>query len=211
MVGGTGLYFNSLMRGMIDIPKVSDEIKKRVRERLLKRGQERFFEILKKIDFEYSLKIHPNDRQRTSRAIEVFLQTGNKFSSYLKRENIKNEIKYIKIGLIIDRQKLYDIINKRVDKMIENGLVEETKKILEMGYSKNCPALKGIGYKEIVDYLENRCSLDEAIYNIKKNTRHYAKRQITWFKSMNDIMWFSPDDEENIKKEIYRKIKEIKN
>ncbi len=199
------------MRGMIDIPKVSDEIKKRVRERLLKRGQERFFEILKKIDFEYSLKIHPNDRQRTSRAIEVFLQTGNKFSSYLKRENIKNEIKYIKIGLIIDRQKLYDIINKRVDKMIENGLVEETKKILEMGYSKNCPALKGIGYKEIVDYLENRCSLDEAIYNIKKNTRHYAKRQITWFKSMNDIMWFSPDDEENIKKEIYRKIKEIKN
>lgn len=199
------------MRGMIDIPKVSDEIKKKVRDKLLKKGQNRFFEILKKIDFEYSLKIHPNDRQRTSRAIEVFLQTGNKFSSYLQKENIKNDIKYIKIGLTLEREKLYDIINKRVDNMIEKGLIEETKKILEMGYTKNSPALKGIGYKEIIEYLENRCSLDQAIYNIKKNTRHYAKRQITWFKSMDNIEWFSPYEEDKIKEFIFNKIKELKN
>jgi len=142
--------------------------------------------------------------------VEVFLQTGKKFSSFLKAENIKNDIEYIKIGINREREQLYDVINKRVDKMIENGLVEETKKILQMGYSKNSPALKGIGYKEIIYFLENRCSLDEAIYNIKKNTRHYAKRQLTWFKAMDGINWFSYDEYEKIRQFIYNRLKELK-
>ncbi len=205
------MYFNSLIKGMIEIPKVDENIKKKIRNKLLKKGQQRFFEILKKIDFEYSLKIHPNDKQRTSRAIEVFFQTGKKFSSYLKTENIKSEIQYINIGINIEREKLYDIINKRVDKMIEKGLLEETKKILEMGYPKDSPGLNGIGYKEIIEYLEKKCTLEQAIYNIKRNTRHYAKRQITWFKALNDIKWFQPEEKDKIKLFIKNKLKELQN
>lgn len=199
------------MRGMIDIPKVSEEIKNKVRKKLFKKGQDRLFEILKKIDFDYALKIHPNDKQRTSRAIEIFLQTGKKFSSYLQKENIKSDMQYIKIGLEIERKRLYDIINKRVDNMIEKGLVKETVKLLEMGYNRDNPGLKGIGYKEIICFLENKYTLDQAIDNIKKNSRHYAKRQITWFKSMDGITWFNPNEIEKIKLFIKNKFQELKN
>ena len=158
--------------------------------------------MLQEHDPDYAAKIHSNDRQRTIRALEVFFDTGKTFSSYLATDNRKSDIKYIKIGLNTDRAALYERINRRVDIMIEAGLIDEVKSVLDMGYPQDCPGMKGIGYKECVEYLNNRCTREEMIYNIKQNTRHYAKRQLTWFRSIDNVQWFDTSD-----KDILTKIK----
>ena len=209
LVGGTGLYFSSLTRGMINIPAIDEKIKEDLNTKLKIIGQERLFKILERMDNEYSKKIHPNDKQRTLRALEVMIGTKKKFSYFLKQNNQKENRKYITIGINTDREKLYNIINNRVDKMIDAGLVKEVEKILAMGYKKDDPGMKTIGYKEIVDYLEGSISLDEAVYLIKRNSRRYAKRQLVWFRKVEDVNWFENTDYDSIKSFINKKIKDI--
>lgn len=207
LVGGTGLYFLSLTRGMIDIPKINPEVKKKLIIKHDKIGQLRMYNILKRLDEKYAQVIHPNDKQRTLRALEVIIGSGRKFSDFLNQNNIKeNDFKYITVGLNAPRNVLYEKINLRVDKMIEAGLVGEVKELINKGYSKNDPGMKGIGYKEILDHLDGVNDLERTIYLIKQNSRKYAKRQFTWFNKMNDIKWFDFEDQENcidyINKEI---------
>jgi len=198
LVGGTGLYFNSILYGLSPIPAVPTYIRDFVDEKIKTKGIERIYEILAKIDPLYAEKVHKNDRQRISRAIEVFCFTKKPISSFFVKR-INNNIRFIKIGIEMDRELLYKRIDYRVDIMIKNGLIEETENLLKMGYSKDSFGMKTIGYAEIVDYIENRISKEEAIELIKRNTRHYAKRQITWFKKIDGISWFNYNDTTKIK------------
>ena len=206
LVGGTGLYFLSLTRGMIDIPKIDPAIREFIINKWNKLGQKSIYSILEKIDKEYAAMIHPNDKQRTLRAFEVIIGTGNKFSFYLKKNNLKNNTKYITLGIKIDRQKLYNMINDRVDIMISKGLIEEVKNLIKMGYNQNDPGMKAIGYKEIFNHLYNHVSLEKTIDEIKKNSRHYAKRQITWFNKLTDVKWFDSNEYNIIEDYINNKI-----
>lgn len=185
LVGGTGLYINSIVRGLSKLPEADLSI----RNSLEKLSTEELYEKLKELDEEAAKEIHPNNRVRVERAVEVCLLTGNKFSK-LNKLNIKdNNYNFIQIALERDRKILYDRIDYRVELMIENGLVEEAKDIYEK-YNSEKNKIKAIGYKELFDYFDGLISVDEAIEIIKKESRHYAKRQFTWFKGDADYKWF---------------------
>ena len=185
LVGGTGLYINSIVRGLSKLPEADLSI----RNSLEKLSTEELYEKLKELDEEAAKEIHPNNRVRVERAVEVCLLTGDKFSK-LNKLNIKdNNYNFIQIALERDRKILYDRIDYRVELMIENGLVEEAKDIYEK-YNSEKNKIKAIGYKELFDYFDGLISVDEAIEIIKKESRHYAKRQFTWFKGDADYKWF---------------------
>ena len=185
LVGGTGLYINSIVRGLSKLPEADLNI----RNSLEKLSTEELYEKLKELDEEAAKEIHPNNRVRVERAVEVCLLTGDKFSK-LNKLNIKdNNYNFIQIALERDRKILYDRIDYRVELMIENGLIEEAKDIYEK-YNSEKNKIKAIGYKELFDYFDGLISVDEAIEIIKKESRHYAKRQFTWFKGDADYKWF---------------------
>ena len=200
LVGGTGLYLNSVTNGLSILP----EADKKTREYLTTLDNQTLLELALKYDEEATKEIHPNNRVRLERVVEVFLLTGQKFSE-LSKKNIKNNnFKFLKIALERDRENLYDRINKRVDIMFAQGLVDEVKKLYEI-YGEKLYKLNIIGYNEIIDYINGIISLDEANYRIKLNSRHYAKRQFTWFKADNEYQWFNLDriSEQEIVKSIY--------
>ena len=200
LVGGTGLYINSVTNGLSILP----EADKKTREYLSTLDNQTLLELALKYDEEATKEIHPNNRVRLERVVEVFLLTGQKFSE-LSKKNIKNNnFKFLKIALERDRENLYDRINKRVDIMFAEGLVDEVKKLYEI-YGEKLYKLNIIGYNEIIDYINGIISLDEANYRIKLNSRHYAKRQFTWFKADNEYQWFNLDriSEQEIVKSIY--------
>ena len=200
LVGGTGLYLNSVTNGLSILP----EADKKTRDYLSTLDNQTLLELAFKYDEEATKEIHPNNRVRLERVVEVFLLTGQKFSE-LSKKNIKNNnFKFLKIALERDRENLYDRINKRVDTMFAQGLVDEVKNLYEI-YGEKLYKLNIIGYNEIIDYINGIISLDEANYRIKLNSRHYAKRQFTWFKADNEYQWFNLDriSEQEIVKSIY--------
>ena len=200
LVGGTGLYINSVTKGLSILP----EADKKTREYLSTLDNQTLFELALKYDKEATKEIHPNNRVRLERVVEVFLLTGQKFSE-LSKKNIKNNnFKFLKIALERDRENLYDRINKRVDIMFNQGLVDEVKNLYKI-YGEKLYKLNIIGYNEIIDYINGKISLDEASYRIKLNSRHYAKRQFTWFKADKEYQWFNLDEvsEQEIVKTIY--------
>ena len=190
VVGGTGLYVNSLIYNInyTDI-KIDEEYRKELEERAEKEGLESLYEEAYKIDPEAMEKISKNDKKRIIRVLEIYKQT-NKTKTMQEEESRKEEPKYdYKVfGINIDRQILYERINKRVDIMIENGLIEEVENLLQK-YKEFPTAMQGLGYKEVVQYLENKCTREEMIEKIKMETRRYAKRQTTWFKRIENIKW----------------------
>lgn len=199
LVGGTGFYFSTLINGIVDIPKIDDNLRERLRKLLSKRGKQWIFRMLELVDYDLSLRLNENDSQRVLRGLEVFFGTNRKLSDFYndKRNNLDN-ISYLKIALNISRDELYDRINQRVDSMVQSGLENEVRKLLDMGYTRDDWGMKGIGYVEFIDYFEGKCSFSEAVDKIKQNSRHYAKRQLTWFRKMSDVYWFSPNDEGEI-------------
>ncbi len=203
IVGGTGLYFRVLRYGLHHIPK-DKKIREILEERARTEGIETLYKELSFLDPEYVTKINPNDKKRIIRALEVIKISGKKFSELSKswEENTNFAKNFLVFILYKERAILYKAINKRVDKMIKEGLVSEVETLLRMGYSKNLNALSAIGYKEIIDYLEGKYSLEEAINLIKKNTRHYAKRQFIWFRKEKDAIWIDATDRDKALKEI---------
>ena len=201
IVGGTGLYIDSLIYG---IEFQDEKIDTKYREKLNKiaeiEGLEKLYKKAQKIDSEAMAKISANDRKRIKRVLEIYHKTG-KTKTEQEKESRKNEVKYnYKVfAITIPREKLYERINKRVDQMLEQGLIEEVKKILEK-YSYFPTAMQGLGYKEVIEYLENKITKEEMIEKIKKETRHYAKRQITWFKKNKETIWLDGEKtpEENV-------------
>lgn len=195
VVGGTGLYVRVLTEGLVEGPEADMDLREGLLREARLKGRESVYEMLKKVDPEGAAAIHPNNLKRVIRAIEVHELTQRPISE-LHREHGFAERPYnaLKIGLIKERAKLYEDINSRVDRMIEVGFVEEVRGLLERGYSSDLKPMRGLGYKEISGYIEGDCSLDEAIMLLKRNTRHYAKRQITWFRKDKEIIWFHPED-----------------
>lgn len=199
IIGGTGLYINSLTLPWDFQKKESSEI---LRQQLAKKaeaeGREVLYEQLKAVDPVTAQLVHPNNINRVIRALEIYELTG-KPKSYFDLETRNNELPYdfVILGLDWNREILYERINRRVDIMIENGLVDEAKRLLEMGYDWNLTALKAIGYKELRPYLEGEATLAEAIMVLKRDSRHYAKRQMTWFRKDNRIYWIKMSEELN--------------
>ena len=201
LVGGTGLYINSVTKGLSILP----EADKKTREYLSTLDNQTLFELALKYDKEATKEIHPNNRVRLERVVEVFLLTGQKFSELFKKNIKNNNFKFLKIALERDRENLYDRINKRVDIMFNQGLVDEVKNLYKI-YGEKLYKLNIIGYNEIIDYINGKISLDETSYRIKLNSRHYAKRQFTWFKADKEYQWFNLDriSEQEIVKSIYK-------
>ena len=186
LVGGTGLYLNSVTNGLSILP----EADKKTREYLASLDNQTLFELALKYDEEATKEIHPNNRVRLERVVEVFMLTNKKFSE-LSKKNIKNNnFKFLKIALERNREGLYDRINKRVDIMFEEGLVKEVENLYKI-YGEKLYSLNIIGYNELIDYFNGLSSLEEASYKIKLNSRHYAKRQFTWFKADKEYVWFN--------------------
>ena len=190
VVGGTGLYIDSLIYG---IEFQNEEVDLEYREKLNKiadeEGLENLYKKAQEIDPEAMKKISINDRKRIIRVLEIYHKTG-KTKTEQELQSRKNEVKYeYKVfAITMDREKLYERIEKRVDFMIAQGLIEEVKQILEK-YHTFPTAMQGLGYKEVVEYLEGSCTKEEMIEKIKKETRHYAKRQLTWFRKNKEIIW----------------------
>lgn len=196
IVGGTGLYISSLINNINFSESESDwELRKLLQKEAEENGPQFIHDKLKLVDPVAADSIHPNNIKRVIRALEVYYQTQKPISYHneISRE-IPPEFDFILIGLTMDRQRLYDRINKRVDIMLENGLIDEVKNLVRLGYADSIISMQGIGYKEILSYLNNKITLEEAIEIIKRDTRRYAKRQITWFKRINEIKWFNIDN-----------------
>lgn len=200
VAGGTGLYINSLVYNL-NFAQVApnDELRERLELLGNEYGNEYLHQELQKIDFESAERISVNDRKRIIRAIEIFEVTGKPMSEYNKNFRIPiDDYNLVMIGLNMDRAELYNRINARVDIMIEEGLIDEVKGLLEMGYNKDLVSMKGIGYKEVVMYLEGAISLDKSVELIKQGTRNYAKRQLTWFRRDNRIKWVNVEEFSNL-------------
>ena len=199
IVGGTGLYLNSLVYG-IEYPNIETDLKYReeLEKKVLVEGLEKVYDEAEKIDPEAIKKISKNDKKRILRILEIYHATG-KTKTEMEIESKKKGVKYdYKIFVLnMEREKLYDRINKRVDIMIENGLEEEVRKLIEK-YTKFPTAMQGLGYKEIIEYFDNKITRDEAIEKIKMESRRYAKRQITWFKSYKNAIWLDAENENNV-------------
>lgn len=203
LVGGTGLYLRAVTDGLSHLPPADKDL----RERFKEFSTEEIFEKLKSLDFVASQAIHPNNRVKIERALEVCILSGEKFS-VLSLKNIKNNnFDFLKISLERDRDFLYSRINVRVDSMIKEGLVEEVSSLFQK-YGDKLKTLNIIGYAEIIQFLEGKCTLEESIENIKQNSRHYAKRQFTWFRGDSSYVWYNLDlmSEEEIIENILKNI-----
>lgn len=208
IVGGTGLYIKALIYGLDFIPGKDDKIRLELKEILKKEGSTELYQKLQKVDPDAAKKIHPNDFIRILRALEVYYQTGKPVSSLYTWKKNKNRLKsrILLIGLYMERTKLYETIRNRVDKMIKEGWIDEVRFLLEAGYNESLNSMKGIGYKQICQYLKGELKLNESIELIKRDTCRYAKRQMTWFRNMKDIVWFDITDESD-KKDVLDEVK----
>ena len=212
VTGGTGLYLNSLIYDM-DFAKSNSNSKLReeLELELKEKGIDYMHEKLRALDEDAANRIHKNNTKRVIRALEVCLD-GKKMQDFSTELKYNENYQPIIIVLNRDREVLYERINKRVDLMMENNLIDEVKHLLDIGYDKNLISMQGIGYKEIVKYLEGEYSLDEAIEIIKRDSRRYAKRQITWFKRYKESKWFDLDKYDNseiLKEDILNYIENI--
>lgn len=195
MVGGTGLYIKAFCEGMDAIPAIDPALRKEIVEAYELNGLEFLQEQVKEKDAEFWASAEQQNPQRLIRALEVLLSTGKSINSYRTGNKVLRLFNIIKVGLELPRDQLYNQINERVDVMIDHGLVQEVADLVDY---KHLNALQTVGYKEIFEFLEKKISLDKAITDIKTNTRHYAKRQLTWFKKDTDITWFNTRDQSAI-------------
>lgn len=201
MTGGTGLYINAFVYGLDEIPAVDEVIRRQVREDYKNFGLEFCLGKLKQIDAECESFLSIKNPQRVLRALEVGLQTGRPLRYFYKEKHLSSDYKISLIGINRDRAELYERINKRVDLMLDAGLIEETKRFYKF---RECNSLQTIGYKEIFEFLDGKIPLEEATEKIKINTRHYAKRQLTWMRNkIPDIIWV---DARNLKIDTLEKI-----
>ncbi len=190
IVGGTGFYINALVYDNDFTEEESSSIRDELYRIAETEGKEKLHDILADIDVEYAKSIHPNNVKRVARAIEYYRLTGEKMSEHNKsakeKESPYNTAFFV---LNMDRQKLYERIDMRVDIMMENGLENEVRKLIDMGYSPELVSMQGLGYKEFIPYFNGEISLEKAVDDIKKYTRHFAKRQLTWFRRQTEGIW----------------------
>ncbi len=196
IIGGTVLYLKALFEGLFESPPIDRRIRENLRKRLKSEGIKKLFEELKEIDPEAAQRIHPNDWFRILRALEVYYQTGKTITQCQKEKTPKkSEFEPVYFGLYRTRENLYERINKRFDKMMEAGFLDEVKRLLAMGYSPDLPSLNTIGYKELIQYIMSEISLERAVLISKRRTRILARRQIYFSRSLKPpVKWISVEE-----------------
>ena len=208
LVGGTGLYIESVTHRFQFAQSAQDpELRERLQRLAETEGVEALHARLAAVDPTTAQRLHPNDVKRVIRALEIYESTGCKMSDYQLRAE-QSPYQLLMIGLTMERETLYQRINERVDKMIEAGLVEEVRRLLDQGYDPSLTSMQGLGYKELVPYLYGEITLEKAIQDIKQRTRHFAKRQLSWFRRMKEIQWFDVTEPER-RQEAEQTIKQI--
>lgn len=200
IVGGTGFYIQALLYDIVFTENDDDggAIRRELEELVRVKGEEYLHSELAKVDKESADDIHPNNVKKVIRALEYYRLTGQKMSEHNKEQRQKESpYNFLYLVLNDDRQLLYDRIDKRIDIMLKDGLIDEVKFLKEKGYTKDLVSMQGLGYKEILDYLDGSSTLDEAIYILKRDTRHFAKRQLTWFRREKVTTWIDKSKFEN--------------
>lgn len=203
VVGGTGLYVKALLGGLFEAPDADQGLRKAYRQELKQFGKEYLYEKLKEKDREAAAQIDKNDVVRIIRALEVMELSGESIVNKQKAHRFGERLyEFTKIGLMIERSRLYERIDQRAEKMMEDGFVEEVQGLLSMGYGEALKPMQSLGYKHIVKHLKGSYALDDTLRIIKRDTRRFAKRQMTWFGADKEIVWFNPSDSDGIKKQI---------
>ena len=195
MAGGSMMYIDAVCDGIDDIPTIDDETRATMKRRLQEEGLQRLCEELKRLDPEYYEIVDRQNPKRVVHALEICRMTGRTYTSFRKREKKERPFRIVKIGLNREREELYNRINARVDRMMQQGLLKEAS---EMYPHRDLNALNTVGYKELFEYFNGRWSLEEAVERIKGNTRRYARKQLTWYKKDPQIRWFHPEQEQDI-------------
>ena len=211
LVGGSGLYARAVIDGIFLGAGKNEKIRKRLEKEIEKFGSKHLYQRLKWVDPETTSRLHPHDKVRIIRALEVYELTGQPISALQKISRGKRpNYDLLMIGLKRERKELYRRINQRAERMIKKGLVKEIESILKKGFSKDLPALKGLGYKEIIGYLDGEYDLKEVIYLLKRNTRRFAKRQLTWFNRNKRIHWIEMGEKDSANKVASQIVKMVK-
>ncbi|MBA5628334.1 tRNA (adenosine(37)-N6)-dimethylallyltransferase MiaA [Moheibacter lacus] len=195
MVGGSGMFEKAVTEGLDEFPNVDPKIREELNQEFEIFGIEKLQEEVKNSDPDYYQQVDLNNHHRLIRALEIIRETGKPFSSFRINKSAERNFNIIKIGLELPREEIYERINRRVDLMMENGLLEEVKSLYEF---KHLNSLQTVGYRELFDYLDGKIDFDFAVSEIKKNSRRYAKRQLTWYRKDENIHWFSPDKKDEI-------------
>ena len=214
VVGGTGFYIQALLYDIDFTESNEDNTYRQELEQLVnEKGAEHLHDMLREVDPVSANTIHANNVKRVIRALEFFRQTGQKISEHNEKERVKESpYDFCYFVLNDDREKLYNRINLRIDQMLEEGLVGEVQSLKDKGYTRDMVSMQGLGYKEILDYLNGECTLEDAIYILKRDTRHFAKRQLTWFRRERDVIWVDKPsynyDEDKILEAMLKSIRE---
>jgi len=195
VAGGTGFYLKALIDGLFEGPARSEELRARMRRIVSHKGAARLHSVLQNVDPRTAERTRAADTSRTIRALEVYFLTGRPLSSWQNRPRIAlRGFRWLKLGISWPRDRLYERINARVDQMYRDGLVEESRTILSL-HPRDCHALKAIGYRQCAAFLEGKCTLDQAICETRQETRRYAKRQLTWFRSVPEVIWLEGEED----------------
>ena len=193
--GGSMMYIDAVCNGIDDIPTVRDDIREEMKRRYAEEGLEALCEELRQLDPEHYAIVDRQNYRRVIHALEICHQTGKTYTSFRTQQKKERPFRIVKIGLNREREELYNRINQRVDQMMNDGLLEEVKSLVN---KRDTNALNTVGYKELFDYLDGRWPLDEAVERIKGNTRRYARKQLTWYKRDENMHWFHPDNIQEI-------------
>ncbi len=207
MAGGSGMYIDAVCHGIDDIPTVDPAVRQQMLVFYEQEGLEGLRRRLREVDPEYYGQVDLNNPKRLLKALEISVQSGRPYSSFLTRTRKERPFRTLKVGLDLPRQELYDRINRRVLQMVEEGLTEEARRLLPHRHTN---ALNTVGYKEIFDHLDGKITLDEAIERIRANTRKYARKQLTWFRRDPEIRWFRPEEKEKVIEWIKRKMEAMR-
>ncbi len=203
LVGGSMMYIDAICNGIDDIPTIDKDLRDDLQKKYEEEGLDSIRMLLKKLDPVFYAQVDLKNGKRVLHAVEVCLMAGKPYSELRTKNQKERDFKIIKVGLNRNREELYDRINQRVDIMIEDGLIEEAQKLHDL---KHLNSLNTVGYKELFGHFDGEYDMEEAVRLIKRNSRRYAKRQLSWFNRDKDIMWFNPDDKEEILKAIKAKM-----
>ena len=195
LTGGSMMYIDALCNGIDELPSIDKELRNSIKTQFEEEGIEPIRRMLKRLDPEFYNQVDLKNPKRVIHAVEVCMMTGVPYSQLRTNRKIMRPFEMIKVGLDTDRKVLYDCINKRVDKMIEDGLMDEAKKLYHL---KHLNSLNTVGYKELFEFIDKKISYEDAIDLIKRNSRRYAKRQLSWFRRDHEITWFNPDNFQEI-------------
>ena len=203
MTGGSGLFIDAVCNGLDEMPDISEEVRDRVSKMLETDGIEALQKEVEKVDNEYYQVVDRQNPRRLQRALEVYYQTGKPYSTFRQRNVAKRDFDIVKLAILWDRDKLIERINQRVDMMMQQGLLDEVKSVYP---KRHLNSLNTVGYKELFDYLDGKCTLEQAVKQIKINTRQYAKRQMTWLRKNGDYQWFTIDEVDGIFNTIFERL-----